>query len=105
MVDYLANRSYCVTLGGKPGQIKTLIEHPFSMTHSARPPSRSAALRNGPEGIRLSIGLEDWHDIIRDLELALGKGVRAGSLSKEVSLAVTFYVRLPACHLRDADPP
>ncbi len=26
-----------------------------------------------PEGIRLSIGLEDWRDIIRDLELALEK--------------------------------
>jgi O-acetylhomoserine/O-acetylserine sulfhydrylase-like pyridoxal-dependent enzyme len=26
-----------------------------------------------PEGIRLSTGLEDWHDIIRDLELALEK--------------------------------
>jgi O-acetylhomoserine/O-acetylserine sulfhydrylase-like pyridoxal-dependent enzyme len=26
-----------------------------------------------PEGVRLSIGLEDWHDIIRDLELTLEK--------------------------------
>jgi O-acetylhomoserine/O-acetylserine sulfhydrylase-like pyridoxal-dependent enzyme len=26
-----------------------------------------------PEGIRISLGLEDWHDIIRDLEIALEK--------------------------------
>lgn len=61
-----------VTLAVSLGQIKTLIEHPFSMTHSA-PDEQKRAFGMHPEGVRLSIGLEDWHDIIRDLELALEK--------------------------------
>jgi cystathionine beta-lyase/cystathionine gamma-synthase len=73
MVDYLAQHAYCVTLAVSLGQIKTLIEHPFSMTHSALPDEQKRAFGMHPEGIRLSIGLEDWHDIIRDLELALEK--------------------------------
>ena len=73
MVDYLAKQAYCVTLAVSLGQIKTLIEHPFSMTHSALPDKQKRAFGMHPEGIRLSIGLEDWHDIIRDLELALEK--------------------------------
>jgi len=73
LVDYLAERAYTVTLAVSLGQIKTLIEHPFSMTHSALPDEQKRAFGMHPEGIRLSIGLEDWHDIIGDLELALGK--------------------------------
>jgi cystathionine beta-lyase/cystathionine gamma-synthase len=73
LVDYLAERAYTVTLAVSLGQIKTLIEHPFSMTHSALPDEQKRAFGMHPEGIRLSIGLEDWRDIIRDLELALEK--------------------------------
>jgi len=73
LVDYLAERAYTITLAVSLGQIKTLIEHPFSMTHSALPDERKRAFGMHPEGVRLSIGLEDRHDIIRDLELALEK--------------------------------
>jgi methionine-gamma-lyase len=73
MVDYLAEKAYCITLAVSLGQIKTLIEHPFSMTHAALPDKQKRAFGMHPEGIRLSIGLEDWRDIIRDLELALEK--------------------------------
>ena len=71
LVDYLAEHAYSITLAVSLGQIKTLIEHPFSMTHSALPEEQKRAFGMHPEGIRLSIGLEDWHDLIRDLELAL----------------------------------
>jgi cystathionine beta-lyase/cystathionine gamma-synthase len=71
MVNYLAEHAYSITLAVSLGQVKTLIEHPFSMTHSALPDEQKRAFGMHPEGIRLSIGLEDWHDIIRDLELAL----------------------------------
>jgi cystathionine beta-lyase/cystathionine gamma-synthase len=71
LVDYLAEHAYSITLAVSLGQIKTLIEHPFSMTHSALPDEQKRAFGMHPEGVRLSIGLEDWHDIIRDLELAL----------------------------------
>ena len=71
LVDYLAEHAYSITLAVSLGQIKTLIEHPFSMTHSALPDDQKRSIGMHPEGVRLSIGLEDWHDIIRDLELAL----------------------------------
>jgi methionine-gamma-lyase len=71
LVDYVAEHAYSITLAVSLGQIKTLIEHPFSMTHSALPDEQKRTLGMNPEGVRISIGLEDWHDIIRDLELAL----------------------------------
>jgi len=73
LVDYLAEHAYSITLAVSLGQVKTLIEHPFSMTHSALPDEQKRAFGMHPEGIRLSLGLEDWHDIIRDLEIALEK--------------------------------
>jgi methionine-gamma-lyase len=73
LVDYLAEHAYTITLAVSLGQIKTLIEHPFSMTHSALPDEQKRAIGMHPEGVRISIGLEDWRDIIRDLELALEK--------------------------------
>jgi cystathionine beta-lyase/cystathionine gamma-synthase len=73
LVDYLAEHAYSITLAVSLGQIKTLIEHPFSMTHSALPDEQKRAFGMHPEGIRISLGLEDWHDIIRDLEIALEK--------------------------------
>jgi methionine-gamma-lyase len=70
-VDHVAEKAYTVTLAVSLGQIKTLIENPFSMTHAVVPEEEK--LRSGlkPGGIRLSLGLEDWHDIIADLHDAL----------------------------------
>jgi cystathionine beta-lyase/cystathionine gamma-synthase len=70
-MDYVANHAYSVTLAVSLGQIRTLIEEPYSMTHSALPPDVKRARGLEPGGIRLSIGLEDWHDIIHDLQEAL----------------------------------
>lgn len=75
-IDYVAEKAYCVTLAVSLGQIKTLIENPYSMTHSSY--QAAGAEKNGsrsgvvePGGIRLSIGLEDREDIIADLAKAL----------------------------------
>jgi cystathionine beta-lyase/cystathionine gamma-synthase len=70
-MDYIAKNAYSVTLAVSLGQIRTLIEAPYSMTHSAMPPEVKHARGLQPGGIRLSIGLEDWHDIIHDLGTAL----------------------------------
>jgi len=70
-VDYIAEHAYTITLAVSLGQIKTLIENPFSMTHSAVPAEEKIKSGLRPGGIRLSLGLEDWHDIIADLEAAL----------------------------------
>jgi methionine-gamma-lyase len=82
-IDYVADHAYCITLAVSLGQIKTLVENPYSMTHSAyqqKPGSGHALEQNNgcsrgiePGGIRLSIGLEDRHDLIEDLERALEK--------------------------------
>jgi methionine-gamma-lyase len=70
-IDYIAEHSYTITLAVSLGQIKTLIENPYGMTHAAVP--EEVKLQRGiePGGIRLSVGLEDWHDIIEDLARAL----------------------------------
>jgi methionine-gamma-lyase len=69
-MDYIANHAYSITLAVSLGQIRTLIEEPYSMTHSALPAEVKRARGMEPGGIRLSIGLEDWHDIIEDLRAA-----------------------------------
>lgn len=71
LMDYLAEHAYTITLAVSLGQIKTLIENPFSMSHSSLPPEERRLLGIEAGGIRLSIGLEDWHDIIEDLRQAL----------------------------------
>lgn len=70
-IDYLADNSYCVTLAVSLGNIKTLVEHPYSMTHSAMSDEERRRRGIEPTGIRLSLGLEDWHDITNDLQNAL----------------------------------
>jgi cystathionine beta-lyase/cystathionine gamma-synthase len=86
-INTIADTAYCITLAVSLGQIKTLIENPYSMTHSAYLPTNGAGHSGSraklehygearrdpiePGGIRLSIGLEDRNDIIADLEMAL----------------------------------
>ncbi|MFQ6116124.1 MAG: PLP-dependent transferase, partial [bacterium] len=70
-IDYLADRAYSITLAVSLGSIKTLVENPYSMTHGAMPEDEKRRMGMEPGGIRLSIGLEDWHDIIEDLGDAL----------------------------------
>ena len=71
LVDYIAEKSYTITLAVSLGQIKTLIESPYSMTHAVVPEEEKRRVGLQPGGIRLSLGLEDWHDIIADLQDAL----------------------------------
>jgi cystathionine beta-lyase/cystathionine gamma-synthase len=70
-IDYIAKNAYSITLAVSLGQIRTLIEEPYSMTHAALPEAVKIAKGLLPGGIRLSIGLEDWHDITEDLAVAL----------------------------------
>ena len=71
LIDWVAENAYCVTLAVSLGQIKTLIEHPYSMTHSALTDADKASGGVHPGGVRLSVGLEDADDIMGDLEQAL----------------------------------
>jgi cystathionine beta-lyase/cystathionine gamma-synthase len=54
------------------GGVESLLSHPASMTHASIP--REERIKNGlPDGlIRLSVGIEDAHDLIEDLKQAIG---------------------------------
>jgi cystathionine beta-lyase/cystathionine gamma-synthase len=70
-INHIAKNAYCITLAVSLGNIRTLIEHPGSMTHSAIPPEEQMAKGLNPGGIRLAIGLEKPEDIIQDLSRSL----------------------------------
>ncbi len=69
--NHIASTALSVTLAVSLGQIRTLIEHPASMTHSSIPPDAQIAAGIHPGGIRLSVGIEDVRDILADIEAAL----------------------------------
>ncbi|MBX3115459.1 MAG: aminotransferase class I/II-fold pyridoxal phosphate-dependent enzyme [Fimbriimonadaceae bacterium] len=71
VINHLAQNSLSITLAVSLGQIRTLVEHPASMTHSVVPPEDQIKAGISPGGIRLSLGIEDVRDILRDLESAL----------------------------------
>jgi cystathionine beta-lyase/cystathionine gamma-synthase len=71
LINFVAKNAYCITLAVSLGNIRTLVEHPGSMTHSAFPAEEQVAKGIDPGGIRLAIGLEKPEDILRDLQAAL----------------------------------
>lgn len=58
------------SLGGP----ETLVTHPASTTHVSLLPEELEASGIGPGTIRMSVGLEDAEDLVRDLDMALGAG-------------------------------
>ena len=70
-INHVATNAYCITLAVSLGNIRTLIEHPGSMTHSAIPADEQVSKGLDPGGVRLAIGLEKPEDIIRDLACSL----------------------------------
>jgi cystathionine beta-lyase/cystathionine gamma-synthase len=73
LIDWVAAEAYTITLAVSLGQVKTLIEHPYSMTHSVMSEEDKRAGGMHPGGIRLSVGLEDVDDIQHDLSEALAR--------------------------------
>ncbi len=71
LMDLLAKEALTITLAVSLGQIRTLIEHPSSMTHAPIPIEHQIEAGLDPGGIRLSIGLEPADDVIADLKAAL----------------------------------
>lgn len=70
LINWLAANSLCYTLAVSLGCIKTLVEHPSSMTHAAIPLEEQ--IRGGiePGGVRISVGLEESDMLIEDLDKA-----------------------------------
>jgi methionine-gamma-lyase len=67
----LMNHCHIFSLAVSLGCVDSLIQHPASMTHSAMTPEARAAAHIGDGLIRLSVGLEDEDDLMRDLDHAL----------------------------------
>jgi len=55
------------------GDTKSLIIHPASTTHKLLSEEQQLSSGVSPDMIRLCVGIEDIHDILADLEAALGK--------------------------------
>jgi cystathionine gamma-lyase len=64
-------RTQLFTLAESLGGVESLIEHPAIMTHASIPPAQRMLLGISDSFIRLSVGVEDVDDLIRDLEQAL----------------------------------
>ncbi len=59
------------TLAESLGGVESLIEHPAIMTHASVPPDVRAQIGLSDNLIRISAGIENVQDLIRDLEQAL----------------------------------
>jgi cystathionine beta-lyase/cystathionine gamma-synthase len=55
------------------GGVETLISHPASMTHASVPPERRQQIGITDDLIRISVGIEDVDDLVRDLSDALDR--------------------------------
>ena len=65
------NKVKLFTLAVSLGDVDSLIEHPASMTHSTYDAEDLQKCGISEEFVRLSVGIEDRHDLIDDLSQAL----------------------------------
>ena len=77
-VDGLHYFSLAESLGG----VESLVAHPASMTHAAMAPEARRAAGIADTLLRLSIGIEDGDDLLRDLDAALSRAQDVQGASK-----------------------
>ena len=70
-MDAIAREAYTITLAVSLGQIRTLVEHPAGMTHAVVDKQDKSLGHIDSGGIRISVGIEEPEDLIRDLTNAL----------------------------------
>ncbi|GAA3954926.1 O-succinylhomoserine sulfhydrylase [Gordonia caeni] len=68
----MLNKLQVVDISNNLGDAKSLITHPATTTHRAMGPEGRAAIGLTDSMVRLSVGLENVDDLIRDLDQALG---------------------------------
>jgi cystathionine gamma-lyase len=73
------------TLAESLGGVESLIEIPAQMTHGSIPEIERAQLGITDDLIRMSIGVEDPEDLVRDIEEALEVAVYGSSPSASTS--------------------
>jgi methionine-gamma-lyase len=69
--EKLMNNVQIFTLAVSLGDVDSLIEHPASMTHSTYSAAELKKIGISEGFVRLSVGIEDSHDLIEDLSQAL----------------------------------
>ena len=67
----VCGRTRLFTLAESLGGVESLIEHPSRMTHAS---VAGSPLEVSADLVRLSVGLEDYRDLLADLEAALAAG-------------------------------
>ncbi|MFE4113178.1 trans-sulfuration enzyme family protein [Kosakonia sp. YIM B13611] len=67
----IINKLKLFTLAESLGGVESLVSQPFSMTHASIPLEQRLANGITPQLIRLSVGIEDEHDLIADWKHAL----------------------------------
>ena len=67
----------CFTLAESLGGVESLVAHPASMTHAAMAPEARRAAGIGDTLLRLSVGIEDGDDLVRDVDAALERVLAA----------------------------
>ncbi|CAH1001521.1 Cystathionine beta-lyase [Neolewinella maritima] len=74
--EVMKNTRY-FTLAESLGGVESLIGHPASMTHASIPREQRLSVGLTDSLIRLSVGVEDGEDLVKDLEAALAAAVPA----------------------------
>ena len=67
----LIDTTHLCSITGNLGDARTTITHPASTTHGRMSAEDRDRAGIGPGLVRLAVGLEDWRDIVADLEQAL----------------------------------
>jgi hypothetical protein len=65
------SKLYLFTLAESLSGVESLVEVPEKMTHGGIPADERAVLGIGPDLIRISVGIEDPEDLVRDIENVL----------------------------------
>ena len=69
---FINNLELC-TLAVSLGDMKTLVQHPCTMTYAAVPREKREKIGITDGLIRISVGIEDVEDLLSDLKQALDK--------------------------------
>jgi cystathionine gamma-synthase len=75
------------TLAESLGGVESLVAHPATMTHSSMDPAARATAGIGDALLRLSVGIEDPDDLVKDLTVALDAAACVGERQREVAFA------------------
>ena len=80
-VDGLRYFSLAESLGG----VESLVAHPATMTHASMAPEARRTAGIADSLLRLSVGIEDGDDLLRDLDAALSRALAVGEGKRRVS--------------------